>query len=84
VRPKAWRAGTGRRLGKFSIYACRAIMKNYNRSLSNEKPRRDRFVTGHDEKVEAALETTAPTSTTASTPGSGCRRKLGPMSSGHA
>ena len=39
---------------RFSTYACRAIMKNYNRSLSKERTRRDRFVTGHEEKFEAA------------------------------
>jgi len=39
---------------KFSTYASWAIMKNYTRSIPEEKNRRDRFVTGHDDMFEIA------------------------------
>lgn len=39
---------------KFSTYASWAIMKNFARSIPDEKHRRDRYVTGHDEVFEAA------------------------------
>jgi RNA polymerase primary sigma factor len=41
---------------KFSTYASWAIMKNFARSIPEEKQRRDRFVTGHDEMFEAAAD----------------------------
>jgi RNA polymerase primary sigma factor len=42
---------------KFSTYASWAIMKNFTRSIPEEKHRRDRFVTGHDVMFEAAPDT---------------------------
>ena len=36
---------------KFSTYASWAIMKNFARSIPEEKHRRERFVTGHEERV---------------------------------
>jgi RNA polymerase sigma factor (sigma-70 family) len=42
---------------KFSTYASWAIMKNYARSIPEEKNRRDRYVTGHEELFEAAPDT---------------------------
>jgi RNA polymerase primary sigma factor len=41
---------------KFSTYASWAIMKNFARSIPEEKSRRDRFVTGHEEMFEAAAD----------------------------
>jgi RNA polymerase sigma factor (sigma-70 family) len=42
---------------KFSTYASWAIMKNFARSIPDEKHRRERFVTGHDEVFEVAPDT---------------------------
>jgi RNA polymerase primary sigma factor len=42
---------------KFSTYASWAIMKNFARSIPDEKHRRERFVTGHDEVFEIAPDT---------------------------
>lgn len=39
---------------KFSTYASWAIMKNFARSIPEEKHRRERYVTGHEEVFEAA------------------------------
>jgi RNA polymerase primary sigma factor len=39
---------------KFSTYASWAIMKNFARSIPEEKRRRERYVTGHEEVFEAA------------------------------
>jgi RNA polymerase sigma factor (sigma-70 family) len=39
---------------KFSTYASWAIMKNFARSIPEEKHRRERFVTGHDDVFDAA------------------------------
>ena len=39
---------------KFSTYAIWAIMKNFARSIPDEKHRRERYVTGHEEVFEAA------------------------------
>jgi RNA polymerase sigma factor (sigma-70 family) len=39
---------------KFSTYASWAIMKNFARSIPDEKVRRERFVTGHEEVFEVA------------------------------
>jgi RNA polymerase primary sigma factor len=39
---------------KFSTYASWAIMKNFARSIPDEKHRRERFVTGHEEIFEVA------------------------------
>jgi RNA polymerase primary sigma factor len=41
---------------KFSTYASWAIMRNFSRSIPEEKNRRDRFVTGHDDLFEAAAD----------------------------
>jgi RNA polymerase primary sigma factor len=41
---------------KFSTYASWAIMKNFARTIPEEKNRRDRFVTGHEEMFEAAAD----------------------------
>jgi RNA polymerase primary sigma factor len=41
---------------RFSTYASRAIMKNYARSLSKDRTRRDRFVTGHEEQFQVAAD----------------------------
>jgi RNA polymerase primary sigma factor len=41
---------------KFSTYASWAIMKNFARTIPEEKTRRDRFVTGHDEMFDAAAD----------------------------
>jgi RNA polymerase primary sigma factor len=42
---------------KFSTYASWAIMKNFARSIPDEKHRRERFLTGHDEVFEIAPDT---------------------------
>jgi RNA polymerase sigma factor (sigma-70 family) len=42
---------------KFSTYASWAIMKNFARSIPDEKHRRERFVTGHEEIFEVAPDT---------------------------
>jgi RNA polymerase primary sigma factor len=39
---------------KFSTYASWAIMKNFARTIPDEKHRRERFVTGHEEVFEVA------------------------------
>ena len=39
---------------KFSTYASWAIIKNFARSIPEEKHRRERYVTGHEEVFEAA------------------------------
>ena len=39
---------------KFSTYASWAIMKNFARSIPEEKRRRERYVTGHEEMFEIA------------------------------
>jgi RNA polymerase primary sigma factor len=39
---------------KFSTYASWAIMKNFARSIPDEKTRRERFLTGHDEVFDIA------------------------------
>jgi RNA polymerase primary sigma factor len=39
---------------KFSTYASWAIMKNFARSIPEDKHRRERFVTGHEDLFEAA------------------------------
>ncbi len=41
---------------KFSTYASWAIMRNFSRTLPEEKSRRDRFVTGHEEMFETAAD----------------------------
>jgi RNA polymerase sigma factor (sigma-70 family) len=42
---------------KFSTYASWAIMKNFARSIPDEKHRRERFVTGHEDLFEIAPDT---------------------------
>jgi RNA polymerase sigma factor (sigma-70 family) len=42
---------------KFSTYASWAIMKNYARSIPEEKHRRERYVTGHEDLFEIAPDT---------------------------
>jgi RNA polymerase sigma factor (sigma-70 family) len=42
---------------KFSTYASWAIMKNFARSIPEEKRRRERYVTGHEEMFEIAPDT---------------------------
>jgi len=42
---------------KFSTYASWAIMKNFARSIPDEKHRKERFVTGHEEVFEVAPDT---------------------------
>jgi len=42
---------------KFSTYASWAIMKNFARSIPEEKNRRERYVTGHEELFDAAPDT---------------------------
>jgi len=42
---------------KFSTYASWAIMKNYARSIPEEKHRRERYVTGHEDLFDAAPDT---------------------------
>jgi RNA polymerase sigma factor (sigma-70 family) len=42
---------------KFSTYATWAIMKNFARSIPEEKRRRERYVTGHEELFEVAPDT---------------------------
>jgi RNA polymerase sigma factor (sigma-70 family) len=42
---------------KFSTYATWAIMKNYARSIPEEKRRRERYVTGHEDLFEVAPDT---------------------------
>ncbi len=44
---------------KFSTYASWAIMKNFARSIPDEKHRRERFVTGHEEVFDVAPDTRA-------------------------
>ncbi len=39
---------------KFSTYASWAIIKNFARSIPDEKTRRERFLTGHDEVFDIA------------------------------
>src|SRR5205085_12013466 len=39
---------------KFSTYATWAIMKNFARSIPEEKRRRERYMTGHEEVFEIA------------------------------
>jgi len=41
---------------KFSTYASWAIMKNFARSIPEEKHRRERFVTGHEDLFDAAQD----------------------------
>jgi RNA polymerase primary sigma factor len=41
---------------KFSTYATWAIMRNFIRSIPEERHRRDRFVTGHEEMFDAATD----------------------------
>jgi RNA polymerase primary sigma factor len=41
---------------KFSTYASWAIMKNFARSIPDEKHHRDRFMTGHEEIFEAKAD----------------------------
>ncbi len=42
---------------KFSTYASWAIMKNFARSIPEEKHRRERYVTGHEDLFDAAPDT---------------------------
>jgi RNA polymerase primary sigma factor len=42
---------------KFSTYASWAIMKNFARSIPEEKRRRERYVTGHEDMFEIAPDT---------------------------
>ena len=42
---------------KFSTYASWAIIKNFARSIPEERHRRERYLTGHDELFEAAPDT---------------------------
>jgi RNA polymerase primary sigma factor len=42
---------------KFSTYASWAIMKNFARSIPEEKRRRERYVTGHEEMFDIAPDT---------------------------
>jgi RNA polymerase sigma factor (sigma-70 family) len=42
---------------KFSTYASWAIMKNFARSIPDDKQRRERFVTGHEEVFDIAPDT---------------------------
>jgi RNA polymerase sigma factor (sigma-70 family) len=42
---------------KFSTYASWAIMKNFARSIPEEKRRRERYVTGHEDMFESAPDT---------------------------
>jgi RNA polymerase sigma factor (sigma-70 family) len=42
---------------KFSTYASWAIMKNFARSIPEERHRRERYVTGHEDLFEAAPDT---------------------------
>lgn len=42
---------------KFSTYATWAIMKNFARSIPDEKTRRQRFMTGHEELFETQADT---------------------------
>ncbi len=41
---------------KFSTYASWAVMKNFARSIPEEKHRRERYVTGHDELFESKAD----------------------------
>ena len=41
---------------KFSTYASWAIMKNFARTIPEEKNRRDRFVTGHEDMFDGAAD----------------------------
>ena len=41
---------------KFSTYASWAIMKNFARSIPEERRRRERYVTGHEEVFESAAD----------------------------
>lgn len=42
---------------KFSTYASWAIMKNFARSIPEERRRRERYITGHDDYFDAAPDT---------------------------
>src|SRR5262249_923912 len=42
---------------KFSTYASGAIIKNFARTIPEERHRRERYLTGHDELFEAAPDT---------------------------
>src|SRR5207248_574770 len=42
---------------KFSTYASWAIIKNFARSIPDEKTRRERFLTGHEEVFEVKPDT---------------------------
>jgi RNA polymerase sigma factor (sigma-70 family) len=42
---------------KFSTYASWAIMKNFARSIPEEKHRRERYLTGHEDLFESATDT---------------------------
>jgi len=42
---------------KFSTYASWAIMKNFARSIPDEMHRRERYVTGHEDLFESAVDT---------------------------
>lgn len=42
---------------KFSTYASWAIIRNFQRTLPEEKERRDRFLNGYDELFDAAVDT---------------------------
>src|SRR5205823_9674257 len=41
---------------KFSTYATWAIMKNFARSIPDEKTHRDRYVTGHEDMFESRAD----------------------------
>ena len=41
---------------KFSTYASWAIMKNFARTIPEEKNRRDRFITGHEDMFDGAAD----------------------------
>jgi RNA polymerase sigma factor (sigma-70 family) len=41
---------------KFSTYASWAIMKNYARSIPDDKKHRERYVTGHEDMFEATAD----------------------------
>jgi len=44
---------------KFSTYASWAIMKNFARSIPEERTRRERYLTGHEEMFDAKADTRA-------------------------
>ena len=56
---------------KFSTYASWAIMKNFARSIPDEKHRRERFVTGHEEVFECAPDNRTDEHEVLATPGAG-------------